>query len=103
MRLRSILKNCKTRFFTKINNDINIKGICTNSKNIKDNFIFGAIRGNNFNGEDFIKDFKNLKNLVVIISTKSKYDIDKLNKNISIVETEDVRKLVSEISYLFFS
>ena len=80
----------------------NINGICTNSKNIKNNFIFGAIRGNNFNGEDFIKDFKKFKNLIVIISTKSKYNIDKLNKNISIIKTDDVRKLVSEISYLFF-
>ena len=56
MKLEKILKNCQSKFIVENIKNINLKGISTNSNDIKDNFLFGAIKGNEFNGEEFIKD-----------------------------------------------
>ena len=54
MRLSKIIKKCKT--FVKIKNfyDFEVNGISDNSKRIKENFIFAAIKGEKQNGEFYI-------------------------------------------------
>ena len=71
MNLERILKNCQSKFTVENLKNIPLKGISTNSKEIKDNFLFGAIKGKNFDGEKFIKDLIVFKNLAIVISTKS--------------------------------
>ena len=44
------------RYIPKDKKNIIISGISTDSKKIKKNYIFFAIRGKKFNGEKFIKD-----------------------------------------------
>ena len=102
MNLERILKNCQSKFTVENLKNIPLKGISTNSKEIKDNFLFGAIKGKNFDGEKFIKDLIVFKNLAIVISTKSNSKIYRKNKNITIIKTKDVRKLIAEISYFFY-
>ena len=50
-----LLKNL-IRYISKDKKNIIISGISTDSKKIKRNYIFFAIRGKKFNGEKFIKE-----------------------------------------------
>ncbi len=103
MKLKTILKNCISNI--KIINDNNflVKGISIHSKEVKNNFIFGAIKGNNFNGEKFIPELLNFRNLVIIFSRKSKLNIEyEKYKNIIFIQAEDVRLLISEVCLFFF-
>ena len=71
MKLERILKNCQSIFTLENFNNINLKGVSTNSTEVKDNFLFGAIKGKRFNGENFIKDLILFNNLVIVLSSKS--------------------------------
>ena len=71
MKLEKILANCQSKFTLENIKNIKLKGVSTNSKDIKDNFLFGAIKGKKFNGENFIKDLILFKNLVIVLSIKS--------------------------------
>ena len=102
MKLERVLKNCQTAFTIENFKNINLKGISNNSREIKDNFLFGAIKGNEFNGEEFIKDLILFKNLVIVLSSKSNSKIYNEYNNITIIKTKDVRKLIAEISYFFY-
>ena len=102
MKLERILKNCQTRFTVENFKNINLKGISTDSREIKDNFLFGAIKGKRFNGEKFVKDLLSFKNLIIVLSTKSNLKIYKEYKNTTIIKTKNVRKLIAEISYFFY-
>ena len=42
------------------------------------------------------------KNLVIVLSSKSNSKIYKEYKNITIIKTKNVRKLIAEISYFFY-
>ena len=102
MKLERILKNCQSDFTVENLQNISLKGISTDSREIKDNFLFGAIKGKSFNGEKFIKDLILLKNLIIVLSTKSNSTIYKKYKNLTIIKTSNVRKLIAEISFLFY-
>jgi len=78
--------------------DIIIKGLSTNSKEIKKNYIFFAIKGNNIDGEKFIKEAVNNGASVIVCSHNSKYK----NKKILIIKRKKIRNLVSEISSKFY-
>lgn len=77
------------KFFNKIENklyELQIKGISNNSKKIKENYIFVAIRGNKKNGNDFISEAKKNGSKIIISSEKRDKDILYLeNANISLI------------------
>ena len=102
MKLEKILKKCRSTYTVENPRNISLKGISADSREIKDNFLFGAIKGKKFNAERFIKDLLLVKNLVIVLSTKSNSKIYKENKNITIIKTNNVRKLIAEISYFFY-
>ena len=102
MKLEKILKKLSIKIYCRKFKNINLKGVSTNSKDIKDNFLFGAIKGKKFNGENFIKDLILFKNLVIVLSIKSNTKKYKGNNNITIIKTKNVRKLIAEISYFFY-
>ena len=52
---------------------ISITGLSTNSKEVKKGYIFFAIKGNNVNGEKFIKEAINKGASVIVCSKKFKY------------------------------
>ena len=79
--------------------NIVISGLSTNSKEIKKNHIFFAIKGNKLNGENFIQDAINKGASVIICSKGCKF----INKDILIIKTKNIRYLLSEISSKFYN
>ena len=70
-----LLKNIPEKL---LNNDV--CGISVNSKDIKNNFIFVAIKGQNFDGSDFILEAKK-NGAFLVISNKSNNDDDVISTN----------------------
>ncbi len=103
MKLKEIIK--KTCIYNETINVTNfkVKGISINSNDVKDNYIFGAVKGNNFNGEDFISKLSHIKNLAVILSKKSSIKIlSKEFQHISIIKVDDVRLFISVLCSILF-
>ena len=78
--------------------NINISGISINSKEVRKNFIFFAIKGNNINGEKFINDAIRRGASVIICSKNCKIK----NKNVIVFKTNKIRNLLSLISSKFY-
>jgi MurE/MurF fusion protein len=77
---------------------ITITGLSSNSKKVKKGHIFFAIKGNNFNGEKFIKEAINKGASVIICSKNSKYK----NNKIFIIKKKNIRNFLSELSSRFY-
>ncbi|MBF91581.1 MAG: UDP-N-acetylmuramoyl-L-alanyl-D-glutamate--2,6-diaminopimelate ligase [Rickettsiales bacterium] len=100
MKLSNIIKKCKTQ--TKIKNfyDFEVKGISDKSKNIKEGFIFAAIKGEKNNGEFYISTLSKLKKIAIVVSENFK--IKSENSRFIFIKCKDVRKVLSEISSIIF-
>ena len=100
MKLSNIIKKCKTQ--TKIKNfyDFEVKGISDKSKNIKEGFIFAAIKGEKNNGEFYISTLSKLKKVAIVVSENFK--IKSENSRFIFIKCKDVRKVLSEISSIIF-
>ena len=72
-------------------------GIAFNSSNVKKNYIFFAIKGNKFDGNNYIKDA--IKKGAKIIITENKIDFK--NKGVIFLKIKNPRKLLAELSYKF--
>ena len=82
--------------------NIFIRGLSTNSKDVKSGYIFFAIRGNNKNGEKFIKEAI-AKGASVVICSKSAYYKEKINdKKTVIIKKKNVRSFLSEVCSKFY-
>ena len=79
--------------------EVSITGLSTNSKEIKKGYIFFAIKGNNSNGEKFIKEAINRGASVIVCSSNFK---NKNNKTL-IVKRKNIRNFVSEVSSRFYN
>ena len=80
------------------NTNKSINGITDNSKNVKNNFLFFAIEGNDFDGHNFIEDaISNGSNTIVCTKLPSN-----LEENISYLLVEDIRESVYNISSNFY-
>ncbi len=74
-------------------------GIAFDSSKIKKNYIFFAIKGNRFDGNNYIeKAIK--KGASVIISEKK---LSKKNNDVIFIHTKNARRLLSEVSYKFLN
>ena len=93
MLLKNLIKNTP-----KDNKKINISGLAVNSKDVKKNFIFFAIKGNKLNGEDYIIDAIKNGASVIICSKNCKFK----DKKTTIIKTDKIRDLLSEISSKFY-
>ena len=93
MLLRKLIKN-----IPKNKKKILISGISSDSKKVRKNFIFFAIKGNQVNGEKYIREAIS-KGAVVIVCSKS-YKIN--NENILIIRTNKIRSLLSETASRFY-
>ena len=78
--------------------DVLITGLSTNSKEIKKNYIFFAIKGNKENGENYITDAINRGASVIICSNSCSFQ----NKKILVIKTKNIRNLLSEICSKFY-
>jgi len=77
---------------------IKITGLSTNSKAVKKGHIFFAIKGNNSNGEKFIKEAIDKGAFVIVCSKNFKYK----NNKILIIKKKNIRNFVSELSSKFY-
>ena len=93
MLLKKLIKS-----IPKSKENIIISGLSSDSKEIKKNFIFFAIKGNKENGEKFIKDAIKRGASVVVCSKNLKI----VNKNIFIIKTDNIRNFLSEIASRFY-
>ncbi len=92
-----LLKNLTKNSPAKLKN-LEITGLSLNSKNIKKGFIFFAIRGNKFNGENYINEAIKKGARLVICSKKCKFK----KKKVDIIKTVRVRDYLSEITANFY-
>ena len=77
---------------------IKILGLSTDSKKVKQGYIFFAIKGNNSNGEKFIQEAINKGASVVVSENNFKYK----SKKVLIIKKKNIRNFVSEISSKFY-
>ena len=92
-----LLKNLIKRI-PKNKKNIIISGLSTNSKKIKKNFIFFAIKGNKVNGEKFIKDSINRGASVIVCSKNFKIK----DSNVLTIKTNNIRHFLSETASKFY-
>ena len=72
-------------------------GIAFDSSKVKKNYIFFAIKGNKFDGNNYIE--KAIKKGASIIISEKK--LSKRNKDVIFLHTTNIRKLLSVVSYKF--
>ena len=87
------------KFSLKKYNKLNIKGLATNSKEVKKGFIFFAIKGRQFNGEKYISEAIKKGANVIICSN----DCNFKNDNIAVFKVQNIRNFLSEITSKFYS
>ena len=92
MLLRKLIKNLKK---TK---KITIKGLTSNSNNVRKGFVFFALKGNKLNGEKFIKVAIKKGAAAIVCSRSCKYT----NKIIPVIKSSNIRYLLSKASSIFF-
>jgi len=103
MKLKDIIK--KTSLQTKIINPLNffVKGISIHSNEVRNNFIFAAIKGSSHHGLDFIKEFHNYKNIAVVLSERDEIPKDFRKSNaVTFIQVDDVRLFISKVCSIFF-
>ena len=76
-----------------IDEDIEIKGITCNSKDVKKNYLFIAIKGNSFDGNDFIKE---------AINKKAAFIISDSIEGEKILKIENIQELKADLFYKFY-
>ena len=93
MLLKNLIKN-----ISKDKKNTVISGLSTNSKKVKKDYIFFAIKGNKFNGENFIKDAIKKGASVIVCSKSCKFT----DKKIPIIKTNNLRYFLSEIASKYY-
>ena len=93
MLLKNLIKD-----IPKAKKNISISGLSANSKEVKKNYIFFAIKGNKYNGEKFIHKAISNGATVVVCSKKCKIKIG----NILFIRKKNVRDFLSEVSSTFY-
>ena len=93
MKLKSFFKNLKNEL-----NNKSFNGFDFNSKKIKKNYIFFALKGSKYNGNNFIRDAIK-KGATIIVSNKFKTGI---NKGITYIKVDDPRLALSNFATKFY-
>ena len=103
MKLKDIIK--KSTLQTKIINPLNffVKGISIHSDQVRNNFIFAAMKGGAHHGLDFIKDLFSYKNIAVVLSKGDKIPQDfRKSNSVAFIQVDDVRLFISKACSIFF-
>ena len=93
MLLKNLIKNSP-----KSLKKLKIRGLATNSKEVKKKFIFFAIRGNKFNGEHYISEAIKNGAAIIICSNSCKFQSSKVH----VVKTNKVKDYLGEIASKFY-
>ena len=82
MLLKNLIKNIPINYKNTV-----ISGLSTDSRKIKKNYIFFAIKGNRYNGENFIKDAIAKGSSVIVCSSNCNFK----SKQAFVIKTKDIR------------
>ncbi len=93
MLLKNLIKN-----IPQAKKKIKISGLSTDSRKVKKNYIFFAIKGNENNGEVFINEA--IKKGASVIVCSKKYNFK--HKDILVIKKNNVRNFLSQVSSKFF-
>lgn len=93
-KLKELMRKIKTNDSIP---DIEIKGLATNSMKIKKGYIFFAVKGSNYDGNDFIPSA--FKNGAAVVLTQE--NIVSLNKKL-IIKVENIKEVISLIASAFY-
>jgi len=93
MLLKKIIKNLPINI-----QKIDIKGLSLDSRKIKKNYLFFAIKGKAYNGEDYIYDA--IKKGASVIVCETNYGIK--NKKTLIIKVKNIKKIIKESCNLFY-
>lgn len=104
------LNDLLNRFITDDKfNDINITGLSLDSRNIKNNYLFIAIKGEKVNGIEFINNAIELGAAAVLWEADANVDVIKINwrktssnVDIPIIAIENLSQVVGELADQFF-
>ena len=94
MLLKKIIKNLSPDI-----QNIKIEGLSLDSRQIKKNYIFFAVKGKKFNGERYISDAISKGAKVIICSQKCKIKV----KKIPIIRVENLSKIIVQICKKFYN
>ena len=78
---------------------LNINGLAINSKDVKKGFIFFAVKGNKFNGENYIKEAIQKGAVIIVCSNSCKFQSNTVN----VIKTRKIRIFLSEVTSKFYS
>ena len=87
------LKNLLETINIQIDKDVDIKGITCNSKEVKKDYLFIAIKGNNVDGNDFIEEAMKKKACYIISDSREGENILKIN---------NINELKADLFYKFY-
>ena len=93
MLLKKIIKNLPINI-----QKIDIKGMSLDSRKIKKNYLFFAIKGKSYNGKNYIYDA--IKKGASVIVCETNYKIK--NKKTLIIKVENIKKIIKESCNLFY-
>ena len=93
MLLKNLIKNVPKNI-----EKLNIKGLALNSKDVKKGFIFFALKGKKFDGENFINHAIKNGAKLIICSKNLKFQSSKVH----LIKTKEVRSYLSEITSKFY-
>ena len=93
MLLKNLIKECSDDI-----KKIDINGLALDSRNVKKNFIFFAIKGNNLDGELFIDDAIKKGAKVIVCSTKSKIK----KKGVVLLKVKKIKESLAYACKKFF-
>ena len=99
MKLKQLIKSIG---INKINfNDFEVEGISCNSNNVRDGFVFVAIKGNRQDGNEFIDEA--IGNGAKIIITDNAKTKESKNKNVpAFIKVKDARKALGKLASAFY-
>ena len=105
MRLNQLLANCHTHFKIENEKDQEVFGISAHSKEIKQNYIFSVVKGQRYNGANFINELKDITNIVLILDKNivlSDYTSNNIQERFVKIYTKNVVLLSGEIASLLY-
>lgn len=100
MRLKQLIKSLYNCDYSHLE-DFEVKGITCNSKEVLENFIFVAIKGNKTDGHQFIEEAINKGAKAVIIQCQSA-KVSKCQSSVNLIKVDDTRSALAKLAIEFY-
>ncbi len=98
MELKELIKEIKKKKVFNLNN-FEVEGIAYNSKKVKDNYIFVAIKGTKLDGHDFINEAIERGAKCIVVSKRPSI----IPSDITEIVVDDTKETLSEIANIYYN